>query len=304
MDLKELTYLVVLAEERSVSKAAERLFMAQSSLSQFLQQTERELGARLFVRTARGIRPTPGGELFIGRLRRILADYERARGELLESENLLGGRVTLGISSFRGRRYLPPILSAFRERCPGVSVAIVEANSMKLEEHLLSGLTDLAVIALPPVKLRSGAAFLTRDEVYIVAACDHPVTAHAKKRADGRPYVELSDAARYEFILSDYDTILGNLSRRLFREARLTCRATNENISADMAVSMATHGLGLAFTYASHAEPEENAVFLSIGEAGVSLDLGLAYPPGARRSKAAQALEAVIREVYAREGGA
>lgn len=301
MDLKELTYLVVLAQEGSISRAAERLFMAQSSLSQFLQHAEAELGVRLFLRTGRGIRPTSAGAAFIERLQRILADYDRAKNELLESENLGGGKVTLGISSFRGRRMLPLILRRFYERYPNVRVGIVEANSMKLEEHLLSGLVDIAVIAMPPVKLHSGAAFLHKDEVFIVAHRDHPVMRYAHPRPDAPQhlYVHLRDAARYEFILSDYDTILGNLSRDLFRKAKLTCRTLNENISAAMAVSMASEGLGLAFTYYSHAEPHEDAVFLSIGERGVSLDLGIAYPPLDYRSKAAEALEAVIREVYA-----
>ena len=169
MDLKELTYLVVLAEEGSISKAADRLFMAQSSLSQFLQHAEGELGVALFLRTGRGIRPTSAGAQFIERLRRLLADYERAKAELLESERLLGGKVTLGISSFRGRRMLPRILRRFYERYPNVQVAILEANSMKLEEYLLAGLADIAVIAMPPFKLRRGASFLHKDEVFIVA---------------------------------------------------------------------------------------------------------------------------------------
>lgn len=58
MDMKELKYLTVLAEEESISRAAERLYMAQSSLSQFLHQFESEIGTKLFVRTSKGITPT------------------------------------------------------------------------------------------------------------------------------------------------------------------------------------------------------------------------------------------------------
>ena len=72
MEIKELNYLIAIAEEKSISKAAERLYMAQSSLSQFLFQYEAELGAKLFVRTARGVRPTSAGEVFIDHARQIL----------------------------------------------------------------------------------------------------------------------------------------------------------------------------------------------------------------------------------------
>ena len=72
MDLRDFQYLIALAEEGSVSRAADRLYMAQSSLSQFLQQYESELGVKLFIRTTKGIRPTANGEVFIGHLRQCL----------------------------------------------------------------------------------------------------------------------------------------------------------------------------------------------------------------------------------------
>ena len=79
MDLKDFQYLIALAEEGSVSKAADRLYMSQSSLSQFLTQYENELGVKLFLRTSKGIRPTANGEVFIDHLRHLLYDY-KAKG--------------------------------------------------------------------------------------------------------------------------------------------------------------------------------------------------------------------------------
>ena len=71
MDLKDFQYLIALADEGSVSKAADRLYMSQSSLSQSLQQCESELGVKLFLRTSKGIHPTANGEVFIGHLRQM-----------------------------------------------------------------------------------------------------------------------------------------------------------------------------------------------------------------------------------------
>ena len=88
MDLKEFSYLITLAENGSVSKAADQLFMAQSSLSQFLHQYESELGVKLFVRTSKGIRPTRNGAVFIGHLKKLMTDYQRAKNELWDCENL------------------------------------------------------------------------------------------------------------------------------------------------------------------------------------------------------------------------
>ena len=118
MELKELRYIVTLAEEGSISRAADRLFMAQSSLSQFLLQYEKELGTPLFARTAKGIRPTTGGASFIERAREILLQYRRAENELWDSVNLEGGEnYFLEISFLFGGRYmLPDILADFQQK--------------------------------------------------------------------------------------------------------------------------------------------------------------------------------------------
>lgn len=298
MDLREFTYLIALAERGSVSGAAGQLYMAQSSLSQFLQQTESELGVKLFIRTPKGIRPTANGAVFIERLRKITEDYQRAKNELWDNENLRGGKVLLGISSFRGKRMLPGILMRFHERYPEVGVEVVEENSMKLEALLLDGLLDLAVVAMPPVRLKGEVAFLKKDEIFIVARRDHPVMDFARRREDGSRWVELGDAARFGFILSDQSTILGTRCREMFRSEDLRPIVLYDNITAALAVSMASAGMGLAFTYYSYAEPTPDSVFLSVGEAGVFLDLGLARSPCAYYSRAAAALEGVVREIY------
>lgn len=101
MNLKELNYIVTIADEGSISRAAEKLYMAQSSLSQFLQLYEAELGAPLFMRTSRGVRPTASGSVFLNHARQILLQYHRAQSELWDIEELSGGRIELGISTFR-----------------------------------------------------------------------------------------------------------------------------------------------------------------------------------------------------------
>ena len=92
--------------------------------------------------------------------------------------------------------------------------------------------------------------------------------------------------------------MLGTIGRNLFQKAKLRCNILHDNITAALAVSMASEGLGLAFTYYSHAEPTKDSIFLSIGETGVFLDLGLAYPSTEYYSRASEALESIIREIY------
>lgn len=299
MEPKEFYYLSVLAEEGSVSKAAERLFMAQSSLSQFLQQTESDLGVKLFQRTSRGIRPTLNGSVYISRLQKIMAEYQNAKNELWDSENLKGGTIALGISSFRAQWMLPEVLQRFYKQYPDTTIKVVEENSMCLEDMILEGRLDLAVVAMPCVKLKDGVRFLRKDEIVLVAHRDHVIMESAKWRQGSPGYwINPEDMAEFEFILSDYDTMLGNISRKLMRNAGVQHIAVNDNITAELAFSMASHGLGLAFTYYPYSKLHSNVIPLRIGKEGTFLELGLARPLCGYYSKGAEALERVIREIY------
>lgn len=186
MDFKEYEYLVALAEEKSISKAAERLYMAQSSLSQFLTQCEQELRTKLFIRTSKGIRPTANGQIYIQHLHHIMKLYQDAQNELWDNEHMQGGQVTLGISTFRVKRPLPLILKRFKELYPAVKVNVYEANSIRLEEALLAGSIDIGIIALPPAKLKHGIHYIGKDEVYIIASKDHPILQECCLREDGK----------------------------------------------------------------------------------------------------------------------
>lgn len=304
MDLKDFQYLITLADEGSVSKAADRLYMSQSSLSQALQQYESELGVKLFLRTSKGIHPTANGEVFIGHLRQMVSYYKQARSELWDNEGMKGGHVRFGISSFRGAQTLPKILMEFSAKYPEVHVDVVEEHSLKLEELLLEGKLDVAVIALPAAKLKNEVSLLTKDEVYLVAPKGHALLKSAHAAPDGHRWVSLKEAAQYPFILSGQSTILGNLSRNLLQRAKVKYTAEHDDISAAMAVSMAKAGIGLAFTYASCLDPDDHLETFRIGEKGVFLNLGVALPSREYYSLSAKALREIVCEVYRQENNA
>ena len=254
MEVKELNYIIAIAEEKSISKASERLFMAQSSLSQFLMKLEEEIHSKLFVRTSTGVRPTEAGCLMIKYAYHVVSEYHRVRDEIQDVNNLNGGRVIMGISTFRGTFLMPPVLNAFNKKYPDIHVIIVEENSMALEQMLKNGTIDIALIILPAKELKHDIEIVMRDEICIITNREHPVLKFAKKSPvhsmSAIPkYIDLKDAAQFEFLLSDYDTILGRESRRIFREHNLIPKVYNEKLSAFLAASMGAAGLGLAFTY-------------------------------------------------------
>ncbi|ETP71677.1 transcriptional regulator [Lachnospiraceae bacterium JC7] len=302
MEIKELNYLIAIAEEKSISKAAERLYMAQSSLSQFLSCYESNLGYRLFVRTSNGVRPTESGQLLLEYAYHTISEYHRVQDKMQDVSNLDAGHVILGISSFRGSYLLPPVLNAFHMTYPNIHVQIVEKNSMALEQYLMNGDIDLALLARPEKGSRLHVFDLLKDEICLVASPNHPVMSKAKENNSNpssriRKSVRIKDAAKYEFLLSDFDTILGREARRLFMKNRITPLAYNNTLSALFAASLAANGQGLAFTYYSSRHYFRNAEFLSLGKDAPSIDLVTAMSPDRYHSKAALALNDVIQQI-------
>ncbi len=299
MELKDMNYLLAIAEEQSISKAAVRLYMAQSSLSQFLTTCESEVGFRLFVRTANGVRPTAQGQLMIDYARKTLSEYHLLRDEMQDIADLKRGSVIMGISSFRGSYLVPPVLNAFHLEYPDIHVKIVEENSIVLEQLLLKGEIDLAMIVLPAENSRIHAEFLIKDEICLITSSTHPVMefAHPTDKPDRTEIpktIRIEDTAPFEFALNSYDTILGRESSKLFNRHGIVPNAYNDSLSALFSASIGASGRSLAFTYYTSRHYFHNAEFLAIDDEFLSIDLGIALPPGRYHSKAAQALRDVF----------
>ncbi|MDD3253751.1 MAG: LysR family transcriptional regulator [Lachnospiraceae bacterium] len=303
MDHRALEYIVALAEEHSVSKAAARLYMAQSSLSQFLKKQEEELGTSLFHRTTTGIRPTDAGRIYVDYAYKTLNDFRQIQSQISDMEAVGAGEVLFGISTYRGTYLMPHILKEFSQVCPKVKIIIREHNSLALEELVSTGRLDMALVVLPMQKATTPINFMMKDEVMIVAQKQHPALKYANimEGENGFAYVELEDIADYEFLLSSHDTILGNVAERQFQLHGIRPHSANTSLSAQFAAAMARQGLGLAFTYRSCMEEREDVVYLSIGRERLYIDLGLTYPSEYRSRATSEFTKVLIKSWYQME---
>jgi DNA-binding transcriptional LysR family regulator len=146
MELRHLRYFVAIAEERSFTRAAERLWVAQPGLSSQIRRLESELGIRLFARHTRGVDLTDAGELFLERARATLAaaDVARATGHDLEAGVV--GTVRLGLATETPASVTPSLLAGFARSHPDIEVTAVESYGGTLLRDLRDGRLD-AVIA-------------------------------------------------------------------------------------------------------------------------------------------------------------
>ena len=146
MQLSQLAYFVAVAEEGSFTRAAERMGVAQPSLSQQIKALETDLGALLLHRTRGKVGLTASGETLLPVARRMLADAETARREIRELAALGRGRVRLGATPSLCTGLLPAVLADYRRRYPGVDIVVHEGGSRDLQDELIHGALDLALV--------------------------------------------------------------------------------------------------------------------------------------------------------------
>lgn len=176
MDISTMKAFVAVAELGSFSRASEQLFMTQPAVSKRIAALEDDLGVALFDRLGRGIQLTEAGQTFLTSSRRILADIQISRDEVLSLGADVGGRLRLATSHHVGIHRLPPVLKAFTQTYPEVELDLLFMDSELACDEVLSGHIELAVVTLPD-QLEN--ALLTElvwpDPLSIVCASDHPL---------------------------------------------------------------------------------------------------------------------------------
>jgi DNA-binding transcriptional LysR family regulator len=184
MKLDHFEEVVAIAERGSMRAAARYLQIAQPALTRSLALLERELGAPLFERRARGVVATPLGEAFVARARSILTEIRRTREEVEQLRGAGTGTVTVGLSIAAHLALLPPSLRPFRARYPDIRLHIIEGFYPTLEERLRDGTVDFYIGpdggAQPVPQLSREVLFHNRR--IVLCRAGHPLAAATSLR--------------------------------------------------------------------------------------------------------------------------
>ena len=136
MTKKELILIKAIVEEKTISGAAKKLYIAQPSLSQSLKKIEESLGTSLFNRTPSGLSMTYAGECYYKTACQILKLYDDLESEVSDINNLKTGRIRLGITNHLGTLMLHKVLPVLLNKAPGLEIQITEEGSTVLEREL------------------------------------------------------------------------------------------------------------------------------------------------------------------------
>jgi LysR family transcriptional regulator, transcription activator of glutamate synthase operon len=248
MDLRQLRYLVALAEERSFTRAAGKLHIAQPAVSQQIAKLEAELGVALADRTTRRVGMTQAGDRLVEHARRILRQVDVAADDVAAIAGLQAGRLTIGASRTVGSLDLSGLVAAFHRRYPAVDLAVREDLSVTLAEELQADELDLAFLTRPPVPDGEGLRLrvVSIEPLVAIVAPDHRLARRSRLRVallEGETIVTFREGATIRWRLEEAAARAGYVPRVAFE--------TNE---VGRMRALAAAGLAIAILPRSDAE--------------------------------------------------
>jgi DNA-binding transcriptional LysR family regulator len=291
VELRQLATFVAVAEERSFTRAADRLHVVQSAVSAGVRNLEKELGAMLFDRSTHSVKMTDAGRALLPEARATLAAAQAARDAVDEARGGLRGAVVLGTIQAQGMRAvdLAGVLAAFRAEHPGVKLHIRHSGgSSEMAREVRDGRLDLAFVALPgdsPPGLE--LVPLAREPIMLVLPARHPLAASAD--------IEL--AALGDEALVDLPPGWGIRMAidRSFAAAGVTRTIGYEVNDIATMVEFIRNGLAIGMLPRSNVETTSEIAFVAIRDHTPQFNTAIAIPANRRLSAATRALLDTIK---------
>lgn len=193
MELRSLHYFVRIAELGSITRAAAHLQIAQPALTRHIQRLEDELDASLFTRANRGVRLTEAGQKLLDSAQRILRDVERTGDEIRAHRAHPSGKIILGVTPPLCPVVVPDLFARMRDEYPLIELKVLHAGTARLEEFIVSGLVDLALMTMISRSRLIALTRLAEEEMVLVT------------RPEARPsgFVAVEELNRTPLILGD-----------------------------------------------------------------------------------------------------
>lgn len=268
MEHREMEYVIVIAQERNLSKAAERLFISQPALSRFLVKLENDLGTPLFERKNRQYFPTMAGELYLDTAREILRLQQQFNAELKSLIQTSRGVISMGITPGRGHTILPHVLPAFREYFPDYEIQVHEENVDTLEQYLMNGTIEVAFFTVLEKSRLAQKCYtcelLSREELVICTPRKGNYELLAKAVSGRRyPWIDLKDLENDCFLTLKKNMRLGQFSAAILEKYQIEPRVV-ELSTIDTALALVARQYGVAFASGYRINEHEYANEISV----------------------------------------
>ncbi|RGY96674.1 LysR family transcriptional regulator [Clostridium sp. AM58-1XD] len=239
MDLKQVEYIVAIANEQNITRAAQKLFVTQSALTQQLLKLERELQTQLFYRSRNNWHLTPAGEIYIKNARellRIKQDTYRMIADITQTQH---GSMSIGFTPGRGVVMFANVYPAFHKRFPDITVNPIENLVKKQQQMISDGDLDIGFISLRDEQKIPGNRYikLCSEEFFLVVPVSSSLPEKLNEPVDIRLFSE------EPFVLISKDSTMRPIVDGLFKKAGFTPNVLFETSHNPTILTMVQHGL-------------------------------------------------------------
>lgn len=297
MELRQLRYLVALADEQHFTRAAAREHIAQPALSQQIRRLEQEVGLALVERTTRKVTVTEEGWALVARARRILAEVDAAAAEMQAFTGVRSGHVMVGTMHTMGPVDVSLALAVFHQRHPGVELTVREESSQELAEMLRDDLLDLAFLSVTERMESHGLGLhqLVSEELVVALPRDHPLAGHSQ--------VRMAELAQEQFISYREGARLRELLVFAAHTAGFEPQVKLESNESERIRRLVARHMGVAILPRSDAEqPGADVAVAPLVQPSLRRDITLACREGRRLAPAAVEFLALSKELFSTNG--
>lgn len=312
MTTQQLTYVIAVADCQSVSKAAEKLYVTQPSLSQYIHSVEKQLGIQLFDRSQNPIRLTDAGQLYVSWARQILAMEENMQNALSDLMGMQKGSVRLGASSFRVRCLLARSIAAFHAQYPQIHISIQEADMRQLKDMLIAGELDFAIGTGTFEDKQFHVEPLSEEHLYLAVSPEHRLCKSLPEPLSAKDIIQATPAFLRQKPISlsavqDEEFVAANVGEYDRETLNAVCRQSGfdpkiaysvQTIETVFAFVCANMGIALvpdSLIYYGNFQSHPN--YYTLPDAISASNISLIAKRGAYLSKAASAYALLLKQL-------
>lgn len=272
MNMKQLRYVIVLANEGSFSRAAEVLNISQPSLSQYIKKIEKQVGVELFARVNGNVRLTDAGNVYIDAGKKILDLERQMQNRFFDILEHKAGSIIIGTTPFRSVTMMPAVLAEFKKRYPGICVVIDERGTHELNDAAEKGEFDFCVLTLPVDEHKFNYELIMEEEIVIAVPRNSDLDEKLCKNAvtmDGRKYPVIDARLLHQesFVMITETQVMQRVIDTLCADYGLELTKAAVVKSLEAQIAMVRKGVGAALVPAgvhSIGEIDEKVRYFSL----------------------------------------
>lgn len=301
MFVKNPEYFLAIVKERSISRAAEKLYLSQPYLSQYLAKLENTLGVTLLDRSRTPLHLTPAGELFYAYLESQSYLDRQLKSDLQELQDREQRVVHIGVATWRGSILLPDILPRYAQLYPDIQVVLHETPAPKLEELIADNVIDFCIMHIPADTSELTYELIMQERIFLVGNRRHPLVAEQMADGEEMPRFDVRLLEQETLIMLPPDWRMFRVLHNMFDIYSLKPRRTILTTNNTTAVNLVAEGMGFTFlpeTALRRTTHLDQLAFFRVGDPPLTCPLAAVYKKSGFLSPAARAFIDQTRGYY------